>query len=174
MKKYILFLLLFVNSLFSKDLQEQYYLKDFRLKNYLGTWYEIVRKDHYFERNLDFVTATYTLKSDGSIEVLNKGFYIDKNKKSEIIGKAKQKYENTENILKVSFFGSFYSDYIILDYDNINYSWAIVIGKNDKYLWILSRKPKLDEELLTKLLRTAENNGISLDNLIYVKQFKQP
>lgn len=170
MKKLFLLLFLLTAPLFSKGLQENLYLKDFKLEKYLGTWYEIVRKDNFFEKNLDFVTATYTLNPDGKIEVLNQGFNLEKDKKSEITGKARKKYETTENILEVSFFGPFYSDYIIIDYDRKNYSWALVVGEKNNSMWILAREPEMDEELILKLLSLAEKNGVELTDLIYVKQ----
>jgi len=172
MKNIIFIFILLSMGLFAADNQENFYLKDFKLDKYLGTWYEIIRKDMLFEKDLDFVTATYTLKPDGKIEVINKGVNLLKDKESEITGKVRRKYEDVENILEVSFFGPFYSDYIILDYDKKNYSWALVIGENSKYMWILSREPQMDEELTLKLLSIAEKNGVELNNLVYVKQKK--
>lgn len=170
MKKTIFIFILISITIFSKSNHEKYIIKDFNISKYLGTWFEIVRKDNIFEKDLDFVTATYSLKPDGDIEVLNKGFNITKNKETQITGKAKKKYNDIQNILQVSFFGPFYSDYIIVDYDRENYSWALVFGKNSDYMWILSRKPQLDEETRNLILSKANSLGIELTNLVYVKQ----
>ena len=170
MKKIIFTFFLFSLATFSNSNQDKYIIKDFNINKYLGTWFEIVRKENIFEKDLDFVTATYSLNSDGNINVLNKGFNITKNKESQITGKAKKKYENIENILEVSFFGPFYSDYIIADYDKENYNWALVLGKNSNYMWILSRKPQLDEEIRNSILNKAVSFGIELTDLVYVKQ----
>jgi apolipoprotein D and lipocalin family protein len=42
----------------------------FEVKRYLGTWHEITRFDHRFERGLKNISATYTLRDDGGINVL--------------------------------------------------------------------------------------------------------
>lgn len=172
MKKALLLFTIISFFIYSDEMADKFSIKDFKLDRYLGTWYEIIRKDNYFEKNLDYVTATYSLKTDGKIEVLNKGFNLDKNKESEITGKARKKFDNVENILEVSFFGPFYSDYIIADFDRKNYSWALVLGEDNKNMWILSKEPQISEELTLKILSIAQNLGVDLSDLVYVKQKK--
>lgn len=148
---------------------KNYYSDEFEIEKYLGKWYEIVRKENKFEKDLINVTAEYNLLKNGSIEVINKGYNIKKKKNVSVKGIAKEKYDNSKNILKVSFFRPFYSDYIIMDYDKINYSYALVRSKNNEFLWILARAPNMDNEIIDRLLEKAKENGISLDNLIYVE-----
>ena len=53
---------------------------NFKLEKYLGKWYEIARLDHSFERGLNRVSAEYSLRPDGGIKVINRG-YLAKDKK---------------------------------------------------------------------------------------------
>lgn len=135
------------------------------LNRYLGKWYELARFDHRFERGLDNCTATYTLKDDGTIRVLNAG--IKDGKRSESEGKAKT--TGTPGLLRVSFFGPFYSDYRVLMLSE-DYSYALVGSGSDKYLWILSRTPDLPEATMQNILREAVRRGYNTANLIWVDQ----
>jgi lipocalin len=155
-----------------KGQEKKYGISEFQSEKYLGKWYEIVRKDHKFEKGLSNVIAQYEELGNNKIKVTNTG-YDEKNEKVKtVVGKAKIKYKTVENILKVSFFWPFYADYIIMDYDRDNYEYALIRGRSDKYLWILSRTPVLDEEIVSKLLEKAEKDGVELNNLIYVKHEK--
>src|SRR5574344_1704394 len=119
-------------------------VQEFDLKLYLGLWHEIARFDHRFERGLGEVTALYRLQDNGMITVTNAGLDTKRGKRRTITGKAKT--TATKGLLRVSFFLWFYSNYIVLALGE-NYEWALVgAGKSDKYLWILSRSPKLEEE----------------------------
>lgn len=143
-------------------------VKEFDLNRYLGTWYEIARFDHRFERGLVGVTATYSLRDDGKIRVLNQGFKNSlEGKHSSAEGKAKTTGEPGK--LKVSFFWIFYADYLILELDT-NYRWALIGSTSDKYLWILSRTPELDEAITRQILDKAQARGYDTSKLIWVKQ----
>lgn len=140
---------------------------DFELEKYLGTWFEIARFDHSFERGLEAVTATYSLRDDGKIKVLNQG--IRNGERSEAIGKAKLASLETPRNLKVSFFWIFYAPYNILEIDE-NYQAVLIGSKSSKYLWILSRTPQLDDDSYRMLLQKAEKRGYDISKLIKVKQ----
>lgn len=145
---------------------------DFELEKYLGTWYEIARFDHSFERGLEGITANYSLRSDGKIRVLNQGYKGSLNgklKKAE--GKAKLTSPETPRNLKVSFFWNFYGSYNILELD-ANYQYALIGSNSDKYLWILSRTPQLDKAILDQLLEKAKARGYDTSKLIMVQQPK--
>ncbi len=140
----------------------------FNLSKYLGTWYEIARLDHSFEEGLHHITAQYSLRDDGGIKVINKGRH---HKSGEWkIAEGKAYFVDKEHIgrLKVSFFGPFYGGYNIIALDKENYSYSIVTGPNNSYLWILSRKPQMPKEILDKLVNTAQQMGFDTENLIYV------
>jgi len=140
-------------------------IKELDLNRYLGGWYEIARFDHRFERGLEECKALYSLNEDGTIKVLNTGVKNGQPKVAE--GKAK----TTDNpaCLRVSFFGPFYSDYRVMMIDP-DYQYVLVGGKNDKYLWILSRLPQLDESTKEALLAEATRRGYDVSKLIWVKQ----
>ena len=91
----------------------------FELNRYLGKWYEIARLDHSFERGLTRVTAEYSLRKDGGIKVINRGFNPDKNEWEEAIGKGYFVDKPDVGQLKVSFFGPFYGSYNILELDKV-------------------------------------------------------
>lgn len=135
------------------------------LNRYLGQWYEVARFDHRFEQNMSRCTASYTLKRDGTIKVTNRGMKNGKWK----VSNGKAKITDNPGVLKVSFFGPFYSDYRILMLDP-DYSYALVGGKSDDYLWILSRKSHLDDDSRKKILYEANRRGYNINNLIWVEQ----
>ncbi|HAS6145223.1 TPA: lipocalin, partial [Vibrio vulnificus] len=101
---------------------------EFNLQNYLGKWYEIARLDHSFEAGLTQVTAEYTLKDDGGVAVLNKGFLANENQWKEAEGKAYFVNGDSEGYLKVSFFGPFYGSYVVFALDKTDYQYAFVSG----------------------------------------------
>ena len=135
------------------------------LNRYLGSWYEIAKYDHVFERGLDYAMANYTLREDGKIDVLNTGIKDGRAKDAKGVAKT----TNIPGLLKVSFFGPFYSDYRIMMLDT-NYQYVLVGGSNDKYLWILSRTPQLDEATKALILAEADKRGYDTSKLIWVKQ----
>nr|WP_136251082.1 lipocalin family protein [Ningiella ruwaisensis] len=140
----------------------------FDKSRYLGTWYEIARLDHSFERGLEQVTASYSLREDGGITVINKGFNVEEGEWTSAEGKAY--FVESENIghLKVSFFGPFYSSYVIANLDKENYDYALITGYNKEYLWILSRTPELEQGIVERLVEQAKGYGFATDELIYV------
>lgn len=137
----------------------------FDLNKYLGTWYELARFDHSFERGLSNVTATYSMRDDGKVRVINRGMKDGKESVAE--GKAKMNGEATTGHLKVSFFWIFYADYIILSLDK-NYETAIVASTSDKYLWFLSRKPEVSAEKKNEMIQFAKDAGFDTSKLIWV------
>ena len=140
-------------------------LKSVDLNRYVGRWYEIAKFDHIFERGLDFAMANYTLREDGKIDVLNTGVKDGRAKDAKGIAKT----TNISGLLKVSFFGPFYSDYRILMLDT-NYQYALVGGSNENFLWILSRTPQLDDATRSLILAEAEKRGYNTSKLVWVKQ----
>lgn len=149
-------------------------VRDFELDKYLGTWYEIARLDHFFERGLTRVTAKYSLREDGGVQVLNRGFSAEDDRWKEAEGKAYFVRETDEGYLKVSFFGPFYSSYVIFELDQEDYQYAFVSGKDPSYLWLLSRSPEVSEEVWERFLARVRELGVNPDALIRVEQEPQP
>jgi apolipoprotein D and lipocalin family protein len=140
----------------------------FDIDQYLGSWYEIARLDHSFERGLTKVTADYSLRDDGGIMIVNRGFDPLKNRWKEATGKAYFIDDSSLGRLKVSFWGPFYSSYNIIDLDKENYSYSLVCGFNKSYLWILARQPHMEESLKSELIKKAKALGFETDKLIFV------
>ncbi len=149
-------------------------VRNFSLERYLGTWYEIARLDHRFERNLSQVTANYSMNDDGTVKVINRGYNTKKARWSEAEGKARFTGEADVGSLKVTFFWPFYGAYNIIALEPENYSYALVIGNNTKYLWILARQPMLDPGVLQGLLDKALGLGFATDELIYPQHESEP
>lgn len=166
--KYILILVLPLMPIFAKDYPVEP-ITGFELDKYLGKWYEIARLDHRFERGLQQVTAEYSLREDGKVKVLNRGFSTKKEKWSSTTGKAKFAIDENTGFLKVSFFGPFYGSYIIFALDKDNYSYAFVAGDSTNYLWFLSRTPQVDKSLIEKFVNQAKSLGFNTDALIFVE-----
>ena len=150
-------------------------VKEVNLERYQGTWYEIARFPHRFEKDLAGVTATYTLRKDGKIDVLNQGYlHTLDGKRKEAKGKAKVPDLSEPGRLKVSFFLFFYADYFILELDQKDYQWVMIGSSSPDYFWILSRTPVMDEEVYRKLLERAEKRGYDLSRLQKVLQPGNP
>jgi apolipoprotein D and lipocalin family protein len=142
---------------------------------YLGTWYEIARLDHSFERGLVNVSATYSLRDDGGIKVINRGFNPETKKWKEAEGKAyfvdpKNADGSYTGKLKVSFFGPFYGAYNIIELDKPYYNYVMLCGPDKSYFWILSRTPQLPYPIKQHLIAKAKELGFATDKLIYVTQ----
>lgn len=144
-------------------------VKNFELSRYLGTWYEIARLDHSFERGLSQVQAQYSLRDDGGVSVINRGYDAAKSEWREAEGKAYFVEDSNTGYLKVSFFGPFYGAYVIMALDHEAYQYSLVSGPDRDYLWILSRTPKMAADTLNRLITQAREAGYPVDELIVVE-----
>lgn len=140
----------------------------FDKEKYLGKWYEIARMDFKYERHLNNTTAEYSVRDDGKIKVDNKGFNTQTKEWSQAIGKAKFVGEQNVAMLKVAFFGPFYSGYNVIALDS-EYKYALVAGKNLKYLWILSRENTIPENIKQNYLKIAETLGYKTSELLWIE-----
>ncbi|TKB48421.1 lipocalin [Ferrimonas sediminicola] len=140
-------------------------VRSFELERYLGTWYEVARLDHSFERGLRDVTADYSMREDGGIHVINRGVREDTGEVSEAIGRAYPVGQPSVAHLKVSFFGPFFGAYVVFELD-AEYRYAFVSGPNRDYLWLLARTPQVSEAVMTRFRQRATELGFRLDGLI--------
>lgn len=141
-------------------------VEHFKLEKYLGKWYEIARLDHSFERGLVNISAEYSLRDDGGVKVINRGFLPEKQEWNEAEGKAYFVENPNQAYLKVSFFGPFYGSYIVFDLDE-NYRYSLISGPDKSYFWILARDKVIDEQLKAKLIAKAAALGFDTSKLIY-------
>lgn len=137
------------------------------LDRYQGTWYEVARFEHFFEKGCKNVTATYEINKE-EVKVVNRCTMIEDNKKKEASGVAYAKDESNSK-LKVSFFRPFYGDYWIIDLDE-NYTYALVGSPSRKYLWILSRNKTINEATKSKLLKKASSENFDTNKFIWTIQ----
>jgi len=140
------------------------------LTRYLGTWYEIATIPQRFQKGCTAVSATYTLRPDGKIKVLNEC------RKDSLNGKykaAKGKAWVVDTVsnakLKVQFFWPFSGAYWIIELDS-NYQYAVVGHPGRKYLWILSRSRKMDEPLYNDLMERIKKHGYELSGIVKTPQ----
>ncbi|MBF7730611.1 lipocalin family protein [Pseudomonas sp. N040] len=145
-------------------------VQPFDANRYLGTWYEIARLDHSFERGLEQVSAHYSLREDGGIRVLNRGYSPEEQQWKEAEGKAYLMGGADQGYLKVSFFGPFYGAYGIFALDQQDYQYAFVSGYSTDYLWLLARTPTVSPELIERFKAEAAARGFATDRLILVRQ----
>lgn len=143
-------------------------IEPFDITRYLGIWYEIARLDHRFERGLQRVTASYSLREDGTVQVVNSGFDPNKAEWRESTGKAVFRASPQRAALKVSFFGPFYGGYNVIALDDA-YQNALVCGPNLDYLWLLSRAPIMDRTTREEFLALAQGYGFATEQLIWVR-----
>jgi len=142
-------------------------VNNFELGQYLGTWYEIARLDHAFERGMSHVSATYSVLPNGKVKVINKGFSEQEGRWLSAEGLAYLP-EQGHGYLKVSFFRPFYGAYVIFALDQEAYQYALVAGPSRNYLWLLARSPDLPHAIRSQLVRRAKQAGFDVDELIYV------
>lgn len=141
----------------------------FDINLYMGSWYEVARLDHRFERDLDNVTAYYSLKDNGLVKVENRGYDRISKKWKSVSGLAKFRNQNNIGALKVSFFRPFYGSYNVIALDK-DYQYALVAGNNLNYLWILARTKNIPIDIRNTYLEIAKDIGYDTTNLIWVKQ----
>ncbi|MEI8572316.1 lipocalin family protein [Methylomonas sp. EFPC1] len=145
----------------------------FELNRYLGTWYEIARLDHSFERGLTDISAEYSLRDDGGVKVLNSGYDAEQGQRKIAEGKAYFIDKPDIGRLKVSFFGPFYGAYNIIALDKTTYSYVMIAGPDRDYLWILARSPELEPSIQKDLIEQAKTLGFATDKLIFDQHPKQ-
>lgn len=149
-------------------------VQGFAVDRYLGHWYEIARLDHSFERGLSHVTADYSMKKDGGVRVLNRGYSEKKKEWKSAEGKAYFVKSQDQGYLKVSFFGPFYGSYVIFELDQKDYQYSVISGPNKSYLWILARTPEITPELKQKLISKAAALGFDTTKLVFPQQNSPP
>ena len=167
MKKILLVLVLFLTGCVGIP-ENVKPVDNFKLEKYLGKWYEIARLDHRFERGLSRITADYSLRDDGGVRVLNRGYSAKENEWKEAEGKAYFVKGTDQGYLKVSFFGPFYGSYVVFELDHENYQYSLVCGPDKSYLWILARAPDMKKDVKDALVAKAAALGFDTSKLIFV------
>lgn len=142
-------------------------VSDFELDPYLGDWYEIARLPHRFEEGLACITATYRRRADGGIRVINRGYSLADGNWETAEGQAYFLESPNVGRLKVSFFGPYYGGYNILALDD-GYHHALVSGPSRDYLWILARRPQLDDATYQALVSRARELDFPVESLVKV------
>lgn len=163
-KNALLFLLLCMVCGCTKLTVDNSVIDSLDVNRYLGEWYEIARYDHRFERGMENTRAIYSMRDDGMIDVINTGVKDGERKES----KGKAKLTDTPALLRVSFFGPFYSDYRVMMLD-ADYQYALIGSGSDDYLWILSRKPSLTDTVKQQVIMEAQRRGYDTSKLIWVR-----
>ena len=144
----------------------------FDVQRYAGRWYELARLDHAFERGMTNVSAGYTVQADGSVRVVNRGYAPATGQWREAVGKARFTGAPTTGSLKVSFFGPFYGGYHVAALDP-NYRWALVLGPDTSYCWILARDKQLPAAQREAIVARAQALGVDTSSLIWVPHERQ-
>lgn len=170
MLKKLLFIIPFMIFMSAKSQDKPSVVSKVDLNRYKGKWYEIARLPNFFEKKLKCTSATYILREDGKITVVNSGHYIaDPQKKSSSEGVAWIPDKNSPAKLKVRFFWPFSGDYWIMELDK-DYRYVLVGEPSLKYLWILAREKTMDDSTYKMLLKRAIDNGYNVESIIRVEQ----
>jgi apolipoprotein D and lipocalin family protein len=142
------------------------------VERYLGTWYEMARFPQSFQEGCVASTATYTLRDDGLIDVLNtcRRETTDGEERTAE-GLARVVDDETNAKLEVTFFLFFWGDYWIIDLAE-DYGWAVVGHPSRDYLWILSRNTTLDAEVYAGILGRLTDQGYEIERLVETPQPK--
>ena len=137
-------------------------VKNFDTARYMGKWYEYRRLPNYFERGMTDVSAEYTLQKDGTVKVVNRGIY--KNKEKSITGTLRSAGSPGTGELEVSFFKPFYGSYRIIKLAP-DYRYSVVTGRNKSLLWILSRTRELPAEDVEEIMTFLKQHGFPVEKL---------
>ena len=137
------------------------------LDKYLGKWYEIAAIPQNFEQGCSHSTAEYSLNDDGTIKVINTCVKDGKIKVSK--GKATVVDTKTNAKLTVQFRWPFKGRYWIIGLAH-DYSYALVGHPNRKYLWVLGRKPDMDNQTYNYLITLAANKGFDVREIVKTEQ----
>lgn len=140
----------------------------FDINRFLGRWYEIARLDFSHEKNLSHTTAHYSLNKNNTIKVVNQGWNYEKEEWQIAEGIAKPRIKNT-GALKVSFWGPFYDEYNVVEITS-DYQYALIFGRNNNYLWILSRSKTIPDTIKQYFMLKAESFGYNTDKLVWPEQ----
>ena len=146
---------------------------NFQASRYMGTWYEVARFPHWFERGLSHVTANYALRPDGKVSVTNRGYSAEKGKWTEATAVAWFAGEPTVAHLRVRFFWPVWGNYRVVALDP-DYRWALVAGGSFDYLWILAREPSLPRETLDSVIAQARGLGFDTARIEFPEQGNRP
>ena len=149
-------------------------VENFNAQRYLGAWYEIARLEHRYEKGLSNITAHYSMRDDGGIDVLNRGYDAQKREWRTAEGKAYFVKDPTTGYLKVSFFGPFYDSYVVFGLDEADYQYAYVTSSDRNSLWFLSRTPHVTDKTMERFIKKARELGFATDKLIHVEQKNVP
>lgn len=140
------------------------------LKKYTGLWYDVASFPVRFQRGCHCTTAEYTLMPEGYVKVVNKcrkgGYNIEE---TGISGKAFPVKGTGNTKLKVQFFWPFRADYWIVRLDK-DYRWAVVSSPAKDYLWILSRTPRMNENIYQNIINDLLADGYDTSRLVKVPQ----
>jgi apolipoprotein D and lipocalin family protein len=171
MKPLALLALLLASAARAEDLPDTANLD---LKRYTGTWYELARFETFFERGCVGASATYTLRDDGNLGVVNRCFKETLTGKEESVeGKAWVVDPKVPGKLKVQFFWPFSGDYWVLDVAP-DYSWALVGNPAKKSCWVFSRTPQVDDALYASLVEKLKVRGYDVTKLLKIAQKTSP
>ena len=138
------------------------------LARYAGTWFEAARFPTSFQDGArircEAVSATYTLRPDGRVEVVNRcRNALDGGAERVARGVAHSVSEGNDR-LRVSFFWPFFGDYWVIGLD-ADYRWAVVGAPGRDYLWILSRTPRMAAADFEAAVAIARREGFDTARL---------
>lgn len=146
------------------------------LKRYSGKWFEIARYPNKFQKNcVGNTTATYTMKAENKIEVLNECLKKD-GTKINAKGEARIVDKQTNAKLEVrfaprflAFISAVWGDYWVIDLEE-NYQYAVIGDAKREYFWILSRTAEMSDATYQNILRRAEKQGYNPAKVIKTPQ----
>lgn len=146
-------------------------VKTFNVQKYLGKWYEIASIRHSFQKGCVATTATYSLRTNGKVNVLNEcRKYTFDGKLDRARGTAWAPNPSEPAKLVVQFFWPFKGDYWVIELGE-NYEYAVVGHPSRDYLWILSRTPQMDARLYDDLMIRLKDVGY---DLLRIERTPQP
>ncbi|MDD2622505.1 MAG: lipocalin family protein [Bacteroidales bacterium] len=171
MKKILLMGLLFtVGSIYSCSNVPKgvVVVRFFEIEKFLGTWYEIAQLEAKYEKKSSNISVNYSLNEDGTIRVMSQGYNVENKEWMKKEGKATFYINKNIAMLEISYGGLFHTPYNVIALDEA-YTYALVIGKNTHYLWLLSRKKTIPEEVKQVYLKMAKDLGCKTSDLVWVE-----
>jgi apolipoprotein D and lipocalin family protein len=145
------------------------------MSRYAGTWFEVARLPNKLQARCRFdVTATYRLKADGTVTVLNR--CVDANEHVKVdVGHATP-LDGDPAKLRLSYVPDWLSwwpgtrsDHWVVMLDD-DYRYAVVSDSTRSALWILSRSPALDAATYDGIVSRLRAQRYPVDQLVLTPQ----
>jgi len=140
------------------------------LKAFEGKWYSLYSIPTLMDKHWKQTTETYTLKDDDHFDVLTTYHKEGKAEEKSIDSKLFFHGEHPDGDMKAQFLWPFKIGYWIIELAE-DYSYVVVGHPDEKYLFIMARKPEMEADLLVDIIERCRVKGYDVSELVSQEHF---